>query len=347
MNAGIAGIGCITPLGGDLAALWSRLDTGERPDLVEIANPETGRNFLAVPVPPAHVAHLAREPRLRRSSAISLYAATAAQNAMADSGIAFSKEQKSRLAIVLGVSNGGVQYTRRFYEQIVKQGANAASPLLFPETVYNAPASHIAAMLGVNGATYTLVGDGTVGLQALHFGAELLALGEADHVLVVAAEELDWVLVQAHADWRLIRRHDGRGAVLAEGAAAVLLSRDAQRVNVTVAQGQTFFSQHEALPAMERALAEFPSSEPVDFVLSGGNGTWADGILDSALQRYFPPLRRAAILPKACFGEAIGAGALLQVVLSADALCRFGGDHALVASLGWNQQAAAARLRKR
>ncbi|MEI6736711.1 MAG: GNAT family N-acetyltransferase [Actinomycetes bacterium] len=86
---------------------------------------------------------------------------------------------KPRLAIVFGVSSGGVQYTRRFYEQIVKQGANAASPLLFPETVYNAPASHLAAMLGVDGATYTLVGDGTVGLQALEFGAQLIAAAEA------------------------------------------------------------------------------------------------------------------------------------------------------------------------
>ncbi len=347
MNAGIAGVGCLTPLGGDLGTLWPSLEAGERPDLVELENPETGRKFLTAPVPPAHVAHLSREPRLRRSSAISLYAATAAQNAIADSGIAFSPEQKSRLAIVLGVSNGGVQYTRRFYEQTVKQGANAASPLLFPETVYNAPASHIAAMLGVDGATYTLVGDGTVGLQALHFGAELLALGDADHVLVVAAEELDWVLVQAHTDWRLIRVGAGHGAVLAEGAAAVLLSKDARLADVTVPPGESFFSQREAPAAMGRALAGLTSADSVDFIFSGSNGTWADDILASALRSHFSTPRRACIFPKATFGEAIGAGALLQVALAADALRRFGGEHALVASLGWNQQAAAARLRKR
>ena len=341
MKAGIAGIGCATPLGSELDVLWQRIEAGERPDLVEVANPETGRKFLAALVPPAHVAHLAREPRLRRSSAISLYAATAAQKAMADSGIAFSPEQKSRLAIVLGVANGGVQYTRRFYEQIVKQGANAASPLLFPETVYNAPASHIAAMLGVNGATYTLVGDGTVGLQALRFGAELLALGDADHVLVVAAEELDWALVQAHADWRLT----APGAVLAEGAAAVLLSKDASRASVEVPAGESFFARAEAPAALARALAGLVSPEPMDFIFSGSNGTWSDAILDAALQRHFPAPRRAPLFSKASFGEAIGAGALLQVVLAADALHRFGGQHALVAALGWNQQAAAARLR--
>src|SRR3712207_7831863 len=41
------------------------------------------------------------------------------------------------------VSNGGVIYTKRFYHEVVESGAEAASPLLFPETVFNAPASHL------------------------------------------------------------------------------------------------------------------------------------------------------------------------------------------------------------
>ena len=69
-----------------------------------------------------------------------------------------------RIALIFAVSNGGVTYTKRFYHEIVGTGAQAASPLLFPETVFNAPASHLAAILGVTGATYTLVGDGAVGL---------------------------------------------------------------------------------------------------------------------------------------------------------------------------------------
>ena len=69
-------------------------------------------------------------------------------------------EIAARTAVVFAITDGGVLYTRKFYEQIVKQGANSASPLLFPETVYNAPASHLAAQLGIDGASYTLVGDG-------------------------------------------------------------------------------------------------------------------------------------------------------------------------------------------
>jgi 3-oxoacyl-(acyl-carrier-protein) synthase len=134
--------------------------------------------------------------------------------------------------------------------------------------------------------------------------------------------------------------------VLAEGAAAVLLSKDVSRASVEVPAGESFFARAEAPAAMARALAGLASPEPMDFIFSGSNGTWSDAILDAALQRYFPAPRRALVLSKASFGEAIGASALLQVVLAADALGRFGGEHALVASLGWNQQAAAALVRR-
>ena len=170
VTAGIAGVSCITPLGSDRGEICARIAAGGPAALTEIANPETGRKYSAIPVPPALTAHVAREPRLRRASAISLLAAAAAKGALADSGVTLTDAVKARTAVVLGVSNGPVQYTRRFYEQIVKLGADKASPLLFPETVYNAPASHIAAMLGVDGATYTLVGDSTIGIQALEIG---------------------------------------------------------------------------------------------------------------------------------------------------------------------------------
>lgn len=340
MSVRIAGIGCVTPLGGDLDTIWRRIEAGERAAVVEVTNPETGRKLCASLVPAEFTAHLGREPRLRRSSAISLLAAAAGKAAMADGGIEFTPAQKSRLAIVFGVSSGGVQYTRRFYEQIVKQGANTASPMLFPETVYNAPASHLAAMLGVDGATYTLVGDGTVGLQALHFGTQLLELGDADHVLVVASEELDWALIEAHCNWRLAR--PGKGALLAEGAAAVLLGYEGRRGKIASHPGESFISRREAAAALDRVFTALTPRERVDIFASGANGTWVDALLRAAAARHFPTPGPRELTAKDFFGEAIGAGALLQVVLAADALERQSATRALVASLGWNQQATGA-----
>ncbi len=351
MIANIIGTGCVTPLGKSAGETARRLRAGERAPLTEVRNPESGRAFSVALVPPEFTAHLTREPRLRRASAISLLAAAAGPAAIADSGVQFSLEKKSRLAVVSGVSSGGVHYTRRFYEQIVKQGANAASPLLFPETVYNAPASHLAAMLGVDGATYTLVGDGTVGLQALEFGAQLIATGDADHVLVVTAEELDWILIEAHRAWGLVPSHvqgsekicASRGVPLAEGAAAVLVSRDAGNAMVTFAGSRTHFSRAEAPAAMERAIAEIAHRGVPDGIVSGANGTWADAGIEHAITRHFPNAQ-PPLTPKRALGECLGSGALLQVVIALEELRRTGAKRALITAPGWNQQAAAAMI---
>ena len=344
MRASVAGVGCVTPLGSNPAEVWRSVAHGKSVSATEMVNPENGRKYIGAPVPGELTKDVSRENRLRRSSAISLLAAAAGKAAML--GRALTAEAKTRLALVFAVSSGGVQYTRRFYEQVVKQGANAASPMLFPETVYNAPASHLAAMLGVDGATYTVVGDGTVGLQALSFGAQLLCCGDVDHVLVVGAEELDWILLEAHRDWRLTTDGKNPGALLAEGAAAVLLTREGGFGAVEVNDGETFFLRREAEKAMEVAVRKLAEHGDVDLVVSGGNGTWADEMIAAAVKRSFPKCEGPWIMPKRQLGEALGAGALLQVVLAVVGLEQMGGKRGLVASLGWNQQAAATMVER-
>ena len=353
LTTNIISTGCVMPLGKCAEETARRTRADERAPMSDVTNPESGRIFSAALVPPEFTAHLAREPRLRRASTISLLAAAAGNEAMG-SALKSNPEMKARLAIVSGVSSGGVQYTRRFYEQIVKQGANAASPLLFPETVYNAPASHLAAMLGVDGATYTLVGDGTVGLQALEFGAQLIATGDADDVLVVAAEELDWILLEAHRAWRLVpSRASGatdewtrRGAPLAEGAAAVLLSRKPGAAKVTFSEGRTHFSKADAPAMLEQAFADRAQASDPDLIVSAESATWSGAAIGRAIKQRFPKLHATLLRPIPSIGECLGAGALLQVVLALEELRHNGAQNALVTSLGWNQQAAAAIIER-
>ena len=345
--ANIAGAGCVTPLGSSAHETVSRIREGEHAALTQVRSPAGARCFAAALVPPAFTTHLAREPRLRRASVVSLLAAAAGREAVAHA-LKTKRGMVARLAIVFGVSSGGVQYTRRFYEQIVNQGASAASPLLFPETVYNAPASHLAAMLGVDGATYTLVGDGTVGLQALEFGAQLIATGDADDVLVVAAEEFDLILGEAHRAWGLVPsggaeaadKWSCRGVPLAEGAAAVLLSRDTGSETVVFSEGRTHFSRAEAPEMMRQALADVAGRGAADLVVSGANGTWTDAGIEQALGG------RESLKPKRNLGECLGAGALLQVVIALEELRRTESRRALVVALGWNQQAVAALIER-
>ena len=156
MSVGIAGLGWVTPLGTSLEEVWAKVRAGVVPQTKTLTNPASGRVHSIITTPPDAVAHLSRNPRLRRASTISQLAVAAGLAALENADGEIAPE---RTAVVFAICDGGVLYTRRFYEQIVKQGANVASPLLFPETVFNAPASHLAALLGIDGASYTLVGE--------------------------------------------------------------------------------------------------------------------------------------------------------------------------------------------
>src|SRR5437763_661145 len=109
----------------------------------------------------------------------------------------FGEIEPDRMALVFAVSNGGVIYTKRFYHDLVQSGAQSVSPLLFPETVFNAPASHLAAILGTAGASYTLVGDGAVGVLAIKMAADLLENDAVAFCIVVGAEERGWLVCDA------------------------------------------------------------------------------------------------------------------------------------------------------
>ena len=324
---GIAGLGWVTPLGAGLDEVWAQVRDGVVPETKTLTNPETGRVHSFIATPPDAVAHLARNPRLRRASAISQLAVAAGLAALENAGIAMTPETAAHTAVVFAVCDGGVLYTRRFYEQIAKQGANAASPLLFPETVYNAPASHLAALLGIDGASYTLVGDASVGMSALHFAAELLETSDVGQVVVVGAEECDWILCEAYAAWRLAR------TPLAEGAAALVLRR-AGRWSLQTHPGAPFTRRRDAGAALARVLGNFDAPERV---LGCANGTFIDRAEAAALAAHFP---NAPVLSlKKSFGESPGAGALMQTVAAA-----LSGARTLVTVVGFNHQAGAAMV---
>ena len=350
MSTYIAGMGWVTPLGAGLDDVWARLMAGDTAEVKTITNPETGRALAYAPVPMKLVEALGRNPRLRRSSAISYFAVAAGLAALENAGITMTPELAAQTAVVFAISSGGVAYTRRFYEQLVKQGANAASPLLFPETVYNAPASHFAAQLGIDGASYTLVGDASVGLAALKFAEQLLDTSDVSQVVVVGSEEIDWVLCEAYREWRLARGADAgsRGALLAEGAAAVVLAREGRTKIATLHDGVSVFRRSEAAAALDRVFADLVCESSADAVIGCANGTFVDRIERAAIAQHCP--LAAAYFPKRAFGEALGASALMQVIAGALALAKRGmpgAEHravavksVLVSTLGFNQQAS-------
>lgn len=369
MSLAIAGRGWVTPLGSDLHEVWEHLLGRGEAATETLSSSLAPRAFPAFRVPEAAIAGLPKHSRLRRAGAISKFAVLAGLKALADAQVEPS-EITHRIALIFAISNGGVAYTRRFFHDLVATGAQSASPLLFPETVFNAPASHLAAVLGVTGASYTLVGDGAVGILALKMAEDLMASETLDYCLVVAAEEVDWLLCDAYDKWRLLRRsppvepfrQPPRGTILSEGAGAVLLSATGEIKIDSICAGGDYRSRKETSAWMRRIFRALGVEGSALFVASA-NGTFIDRAELEAASDQFPNALVYAM--KGALGESVGASALWQVIAGAHALLtgqlpsslhtpgdlrllaegRMNGIRsAIVSTCGLNQQVAALRL---
>jgi 3-oxoacyl-(acyl-carrier-protein) synthase len=367
MSLFIQGVGAVSALGPNAAATWAQLVVGNEAPRKALPNGAVDREYYYVPVPEKFVVEAGRQPRLRRSGTLSLMGAVAAYDALADAGFPPEAQLGGRCAVIYAICSGGMNYTRRFYHELVTQGANAASPMLFPETVYNAPASHLAALLKVDGQSYTLVGDSAVGLSAIHFAAQLLAnQRELELCVVVGTEEADWILADAFNCWRMAARNPDfevfgkpQGTIFGEGAAAVVLGRTHGIRLVRSGPGLCFFSRRDALTAARQVIKPMIEGEVPDCVICSANGTFIDQIEERVLRELL--LTTLVYSYKPALGEALGASALFQTVFAALALrnqtlpgTRRGGHRlaslaresrtmklrrALVTAVGFNQQA--------
>jgi 3-oxoacyl-(acyl-carrier-protein) synthase len=357
MSVHIAGMGWVTPLGSGVEEVWSRLLNGESASAETLSSP-LGRDYPVFRVPASATAKAPAHPRLRRSSAISRFAAVAGLDALENADVKLDPETAKRTALIFAVSNGGVIYTKRFYQEIVESGAQAASPLLFPETVFNAPASHLAAILGITGASYTLVGDGAVGTLALKMAEDLMTSDTLDYCLVVGAEEADWLLCDAYRKWRLLGsappiepfQQPPRGTILSEGAGAILLARNGPVQIEKIGGGTNFLKQREAAVAVDAVFSDLCATSP-DLVAASANGTFIDAAEQAAIGRHSPKATVYAV--KGQLGESVGASSLWQTICGARALItqrvpRFTEPvslhRAVVSTCGLNQQVAGLRL---
>lgn len=324
MSLAIAGMGWVTPLGNGIDSVWQRLLRGDEASTTTVSEQFGNRSYNAFRVPESALSGLSH-PRLRRASLISRFAAAVGLEALQGAGVSVDSQNAERIALIFAISNGGVIYTRRFYRDIVEAGVQSASPLLFPETVFNAPASHLAAILNIAGATYTLVGDGAVGLLAIKMAEDVMANEALDYCLVVGTEEIDWLLCDAYWRWRLLRTappvepfsKQKRGMILSEGAGAILLGRGGPITIERAHPGGCYGKRTQAEEILKQLLNDLNQTE-TDLVISSANGTFIDLAEQRALENVVPGATTYTAKP--ALGESIGASGLWQVIVGAQAL---------------------------
>lgn len=327
----ITGAGAVSPAGWGVAALLQVLRSGDRiiPSLLERpgAGSMTRTPVLRVPAAGATTPKFAR---LRRTSAISKFAAAAASEALGEERLARIAEENLRVGVIFTVTNGCVNYSGRFFGEVLADPATA-SPILFPETVFNAPSSHLSAMIRSTAPNDTLIGDSTGFFTGVDLAAEWITRGDVDGCLVVSAEEIDWLSAEG-------LRHYSRSYLPSEGAAAIYLEAADGPVKLLRLPDPVSLAANSRSDAARKVREKLaPDDDGQTLLVDGRAGVRRYDLPEAIAWADWTGPRWS---PRMVLGEGMGVSSALQIVAAVAAVRSGDFQKAVITATGANQQAA-------
>jgi 3-oxoacyl-(acyl-carrier-protein) synthase len=344
----ITGWGAVSPAGWGVAPLYEAIKEGAPLPCSASHRGEAAPKCCTRKVPAlTPIPDWMKHTRMRRTTAAARHAVGAAIEAMGPERLAAAQSGQWKAGVVFCTTNGCVQFSRRFFAEALEQ-PSLASPILFPETVYNAPASHIAALAGSPEVNCTLVGDSSQFIRGMDLGAQWLEDGEVDAVLVVAAEELDWLTDEA------LLFFDRDGAT-AEGAAAVVMEKsqgsaangqkDVALLGVTEAWTYgTDMSLASAALGMRKEVGALLTEDESRVLLCTGLG--AAPRADTAEHAAWKGWKGKKMRIRPVLGEGYGCTAGWQTVAACESMARGESAQVAISAVGLSEQAVGAVLGK-
>lgn len=325
----VTGFGVITSAGQGAEALWDAYAAGRRQGV-----PEDGLRLARVEFDPS-TAGSARERR--RMDKVSQLAVAVSRAALVAAGADGDADAVAATGVVLGTGIGPMESSERFTVPVLSEGARAANPAVFTNTVYNGAAGHVAMALGTRGPTSTLTSGHAAGAAAIGVAYDLLRAGRAERLLVPAVEAFSPAALDAYRGIPLFGSMSGRRYTLAEIGIALVLERRASAERrgapvLAVVRGYATASDACGIgrwdpsgAGIERAMrgalrGAGIGPDRISTVWANAAGlAAADRPEQAAVERVFDQAPVRIETPKRLLGEPVGAGAHLSAVLAVGA----------------------------
>ncbi len=326
MNLVITGTGVVSPVGIGKDAFLASFIKGESSVRGSAGQDDSQAKTYcrAAKVADFDFGVLFNDRRFRRAAVVTQYALVAAAEALKEAGLDFTTYDGKRVGVVCGVTHGALGYSCDFHKGFSTEGPLGASPVLFSDSVLNAPTGALSLAFGIKGPSHTLVGGPDVGVQAIEYGAELVKDGKVDVCLVASSEALNERIIEAYLKFGLGADKGDDAPIFGEGAGAVIIERGKvaeghgmEKAIVELASAVTMVAPEQELAlrgVTAQALHEAGlSGSDITGVISGGG---SDG-LEAALIGDILPEAMRLLSVKGLVGESFCAGTLMNVVAAA------------------------------
>ena len=353
----ITGIGCVTPLGIGVEALWSGL-RAER-SVVRTAtrfDVSIFRSHCAAEVEGFKAADYLDAKRVKRLDRFGQFSVVAAQLAVQDAGLDLASEDRERVGAMMGSALGGVAFAEEQYQNFMQGGLRAVDATVALAVFGGAASCNIAIEFGVSGPNSTNAMSCASGAIAIGDAYRQIRDGYADVMLAGGSEAPlatlcfgAFALIRAmssrnddpeHASRPFDRDRDG--FVMGEGSAVLILEewthameRGARIYGELTGYGTTNDGYHMTAPlpggkqaarCMRQALADANvAPTEVDYINAHGSSTPLNDPTETvAIRTVFGAHadRVPVSSTKGYYGHALGASGAFEAAICALALQR-------------------------
>jgi 3-oxoacyl-[acyl-carrier-protein] synthase II len=285
----------------------------------------------------------------KRMDRFTQFAVAAADQAVKDSGLDFSKADVFRAGVIIGTGIGGIKEIENQHVRLLKRGPGKVSPFCVPRLMANAGSGNVAIRYGLRGPNFCVSSACASGNHAIGEAFANILAGRSDIMITGAAEAAVTPVGLASfcAARSLSTRNDDPptasrpfdksrdGFVLSEGAGIVVLEeeshakgRGAKIYAELLGYAATDDGYHITAPlpngegaakTMELALIDSGiDKEEIDYINAHGTGTELNDIAEStAIKTVFGDhaYKLAVSSTKSCLGHLLGAAGAVELII--------------------------------
>lgn len=185
----ITGLGCVSPLGNDVESTWKAALAGQSgAGRITHFDPGEYKTQIAAEVKDFDPGEHFDRRDARRMDRYSQFAVVAARQALADSGLEITDENRLRIGAIVGTGIGGLGTIQEQMAVYNQSGPNRVSPFLVPMMLADTAGGMIAIHMQIQGPNMAVVTACATGTNAVGEAAEVIRRGHADVMLAGGAE---------------------------------------------------------------------------------------------------------------------------------------------------------------
>jgi 3-oxoacyl-[acyl-carrier-protein] synthase II len=272
----VTGMGCITPCGNSVEALWENLCAG-RSGITTVTRFDASDYAVKIAgeVKGFEAQEYGINPKdIRRLDPFAQYGLAAAIQAVAQSGLIDRATQNGDFdpdmtGVVIGTGIGGLRSIEEQVDVLRTRGPRRVSPTLVPSAVPDVAGNEIALKYGLRGPSFAVSTACSSGNDAIIFAARCIREGVADVMIAGGSEAtVTPIAIATFGNLKALSRSEGdpekacrpfdlerSGFVIGEGAGVLVLEsiehakrRGAEILSLIAGYGQTCDSYHRTAP---------------------------------------------------------------------------------------------------